>query len=176
MRGLKLAAVMAVSLGCSAVVAAWADEQLRPLAASGAWVAMAHQSSMTAAPDVCMAVNTNANVGLRADSDGVEFRIADNKWSLPAHVSGSIAITIGTWNTNVEIDANTDQSVEAIMPEDVLLAMFVAMDKATTMSVVVGKSKSRIVSLVGSSKATNAFRTCAGIHSSNEAAGENPFK
>ena len=139
---------------CAATVPAWADERMTPLAVSGSWVAMAHQSGMTAAPDVCIAANPIQHVGLRADSDGVELRISDEKWSLPTDVQGSIVINIGSWNAKVDISANTGQTVAALIPNDVLHAMFSAMDKAAVMSVVVGNSEPRAVSLAGSSKAT----------------------
>ena len=176
MRRLIVAITLVVVFGCGAVISAWADEELTPLAESGSWVAMAHRTSMTALPDVCLAVNPIQKLAFRADSDGIEFRIADAKWSLPPNVQGSIGITVGSWNATLDIAANTDSSVSALVPEDVLLAMFAAMDKATVMSVAVGKAKPRAVSLAGSSKATNAFRTCAGVHSNDATAGENPFK
>lgn len=50
------------------------------------------------------------------------------------------------------------------------------MDKAAAMAVTVGKAKPISVSLTGSSKAANAFRTCAGIEGGSGKGGENPFK
>ncbi len=52
--------------------------------------------------------------------------------------------------------------------------MFQAMDKAATMTLTVGKVK-RVVSLSGSTKSTNAFRTCAGFKGAPATSGSNPF-
>ena len=50
------------------------------------------------------------------------------------------------------------------------------MDAASAMIVTVGKAKPVTVSLIGSTKATNAFRTCAGINGNPKAPGSNPFE
>jgi hypothetical protein len=44
------------------------------------------------------------------------------------------------------------------------------------MTVTGGKAKSFSVSLAGSTKTTNVFRTCAGIKSDAPSGGDNPFK
>ena len=148
---------------------------MTPLAVSGDWVAFAHRKSMVAAPDVCMALNEVQNVAFRASSEAIEFRVSDQKWSLPAHIDGTILVKVGDWTTSLGIIFNTDSMVSAIVDREVLLAMFAGMDKSSVMSITVGNSKPRSVSLIGSSKATNAFRTCVGLHSNDKKAGENPF-
>ena len=59
---------------------------------------------------------------------------------------------------------------------DTALAMFAAMDKAEGMSVTIGKARLFQVSLNGSTRAINAFRTCAGINSNAKTPGSNPFE
>jgi hypothetical protein len=149
-----------------------ADEQLTPLAISGSWAALAHQSSVIAPPDVCVVFDATSGVALHADVGGIQLRIANRDWSLPTGVIGTIVISVGGWSHSFEIDANTNAEV----PQDVIGPMFDAMDKSISMSVVVGKAKPIPVSLSGSTRATNAFRTCAGIKGNVASPGSNPFQ
>jgi len=107
--------------------------------------------------------NSAQGVAFRADENTVQLRVMDSRWSLPSNVEGSVSITIGVWSQFFEIDDNTSDSVNAEVAADVLTDLFAQMDKATSMSVTVGKAKPFQVSLAGSTKATNAFLTCAGI-------------
>lgn len=168
------AKVAILTFACS--MTAYASEQLMPLAQSGEWMAMAHKVSMTAAPDVCIALNPRAGVALRGDGDTVQFKVIDKKWSLPNSVTGNVLIVIGDWNLTLAISDNSEDSVSADVDVTEVLALLTNMDKAATMAVTVGKAKAIPVSLVGSSKVANAFRTCAGIAGSSGKGGENPFK
>jgi uncharacterized membrane protein len=153
-----------------------ADEQLRPLAFGGEWVAVAHSESMVAHPDVCAVANQTSGIVIRAGSDGIQFRATNEKWSLPPDVHGAIAVAVGAWAASLDIEANTDTMIAAEIASDVAAPMFAAMDKAASMSVTVGKAKPFQVSLKGSTKATNAFRTCAGISGNSNSPGSNPFE
>ncbi len=164
-----------VGIYCNTTIAC-ADEQMVPLVVSGDWVTLAHRASMLARPDVCVVFNTTSGVALRAAAEGLQLRVTNSNWSLPTGVQGSITISVGEWKTTLEIDDNTDTMVNAEMPNLVALPLFSAMDKAGNMSVAVGKAKPFPVSLVGSTRATNAFRTCAGIESSAKTPGANPFE
>jgi hypothetical protein len=104
------------------------------------------------------------------------IRESNESWSLPSGVSGEVLVTIGDWSNTFEIDDNTDTMVNAEAAPDVVSAMFAAMDKASAMTVTAGKAKPFSVSLTGSTKATNAFLTCAGIKSNAPGGGDNPFK
>lgn len=169
---------LAMVLGLLAFLPRWAeaDEHTQTLAVSGSWVAAAHSENMTTSPDVCIVFNPMQNVAFRSGTDGVEFRVINEKWSLPAEVKGSISIAVGQISKEFEIVENSDKWVAATIPEDMLLPLFAEMDKAATMAVIVGKAKPLSVSLAGSAKATNAFRTCAGIHSNAQTPGSNPFQ
>jgi hypothetical protein len=160
----------------SVATLARADEQLTPLAISGSWAALAHQSSIIAPPDVCVVFDVTSGVALHADAGGVQLRIVNKDWSLPAGVHGNIIVSIGVWKEVLAIDDNADDMVNAEVPQDVLEAMFAAMDKSTSMSVAVGNAKPLLVSLSGSTRATNAFRTCAGIKGNVATPGSNPFQ
>jgi hypothetical protein len=134
-----------------------ADEQMRPLAISGDWVAMAHQTSMTAPPDMCLVVNGVSGIAIRAADESVQFRVVNKTWALPTGVAGTIMLTIGDWKTVLDIDDNTDTMVNAELSNESIVPMFTAMDKSSNMSVTVGKAKPVLVSLSGSTRATNAF-------------------
>jgi hypothetical protein len=131
-------AVLSVAEFCTAC----ADEQMVPLAVSGDWMTMAHRESMIARPDVCVVLNGPSGFALRADSDGVQVRVSNEHWSLPANVEGSIAIGVGDWKAEFDIDDNTDNMVNAEVPADIIAPMFAAMDKADSMSITAVRSKS----------------------------------
>jgi hypothetical protein len=103
-------------------------------------------------------------------------RVTNDSWTLPANVEGNIAISVGDWKAIFDIDDNTDTMVNAEVPAEVVVPMFAAMDKAGSMSITVGKAKPFPVSLSGSTRATNALRTCAGITGNARTPGSNPFE
>lgn len=152
------------------------DETITPLAEDGDWVASAHHASITAPPDVCLAMDLSAGIFFRASDDGIELRVADPSWSLPVDVQGTIVVKINQWEHSFDIGANTSNMVSAPMTPDLLTGLFAEMDKASDMSVVIGKAPPFSVSLSGSTKVTNAFLTCAGIKSGSVSAGSNPFQ
>ncbi|HEY4041387.1 MAG TPA: hypothetical protein VGM32_06020 [Rhodopila sp.] len=130
---------------------------------------------MTARPDVCLAINSHG-IAFRSNEDGVQLRVIDHRWSLPSGVTGSVTVGVGGWSQSFDIDDNTSEMVNAETPQDDLAEMFSRMDKATSMTIAVGKAKPLQVSLVGSTKATTAFRTCAGVTSNSASPESNPFK
>jgi hypothetical protein len=66
--------------------------------------------------------------------------------------------------------------ISAVVDTPSIQPMLDAMAKASAMSVTAGKAAPISVSLLGSSKVLNAFRTCAGIAGSAPGAGSNPFQ
>lgn len=167
-----LAVVELLGLTASAL----ADEGIFPLAESGDWVAVAHHASMTAPPDVCIAGNDAHGIVFRADRYGFQLRIFDQKWSLPANVHGNIFFSTQTLRLALDISDNTVDWVEANLSKDTILDMFAAMDIASSMTIAVGKAKPFVISLIGSTAATNAFRTCAGLKGNVPSPGSNPFQ
>ncbi len=159
-------------------VSARADEQMRKLAASGNWLAMAHSPSMTAPDDVCLLASPAGGgaIALRFGENHVEFRVSNTSWALPASIEGAVSISINQLNRTFPIADNTDQSVTTIVPDEDLAGLFAAMDKGSAMAVTVGKAKPITVSLAGSTRATNAFRTCAHIQGAPSQSGSNPFQ
>lgn len=93
-----------------------------------------------------------------------------------ANISGSIALTIRSWNLDLEVSDNTDVTVAAVLDGEQVQTFLAKASDAGAMTVTVGKAKPFPVSLVGSAKALNAFRTCAGIPGGGHGGGQNPFK
>ena len=171
----KLAWIISLIITSSSIVA-HADEQMHVTATGGAWVAMAHYSSLTAAADVCMAMSPATGVGFRASEDGIEIRVFSERWSLPTDVSGSVAISVGGFSKDFAIGGNTASSISALIATDDAALLFSAMNKASTMLVTAGRSKPLNISLSGSTKVTNAFLTCAGIRNGASSPSSNPFQ
>jgi hypothetical protein len=76
----------------------FADESMTPLAMSGNWVAFAHHVSMLTPPDTCAAAAAagQTHIILRVDNDNNEFRVANEDWSLPVGITGTIKLMAGT--------------------------------------------------------------------------------
>jgi hypothetical protein len=149
-----------------------------PLAESGDWIAMEHATSITAAPDLCLAMTTDGAraFAFRAGMQDIEIRYSDDSWSLPAGVAGTLAIAVGSYRAALDISDNTSSMVTAVITQDQLQSMISAMDKASSMSVTAGNAAPVTVSLNGSNTATTALLTCAGITAPGEGGGANPFQ
>lgn len=171
---MRLISFVALSTFMFSLTAA-ADEQMRLLTQSGAWVTMAHSETMLSHPDMCLTMNTQNSVAFRAAEEGVELRVMNENWTLPMHVSGDIHVAVGKISRDVHITSNTDSMVSGSIDSNDVEPLFGEMDKQATMTLIVGKSKPLIVSLSGSTVATNAFRTCAGIHGAPVPNSNNPF-
>lgn len=166
-----LVAFVAIA-ACPAV----AEERFSTLAVGGDWHAVAYHESLISAPTMCGAMNLRTGVLFRVDADDAQIRVVDNNWSLPADVVGSISIKIGDYSDTWDITENTAVMVAAATTRDDLVRLLDAMDRAASMAVTVGKAKPIATSLVGSTRATNAFRTCARLRGAATAPGSNPFR
>ena len=169
-------AIYALALWLAGAAPATAQERLVPLVVSGSWAAMVYTANPIGPPEVCMAINLTAGIAFRTDRSGTQIRIVNEKWSLPTNAQGTFTVKIGDMSENYIIDANTSTMVSAdigLFPAAILLGH---MDKAAQMTVTVGNDKPFIVSLAGSTRATNAYRTCAGMPSADAGPGTNPFR
>jgi hypothetical protein len=151
-------------------------EKLFSIAQRGDWITMEHRVNMAARPDVCIAVNTDEGVIFRIDDNRIEIRILDVGWSLPPNTNGSVGISVGDWKGAFDIFDNTAEMVIAEIKPNDIVPMFAAMDTSSSMIVAVGEAPAFPVSLMGSTKATNAFRTCAGRQDQSMAPGSDPFR
>jgi hypothetical protein len=163
------------ALATAVTTAAYADEQTETTAESGAWAAVEHSPSETAAPDLCVAFNADSDVALRSDGLTTTFRVINKSWSLPDSITGSIELTIGTDTRSLEITANDSNMVEVTLEDADLPKLLDEMAKASSMDVKVGKDNPLAVSLAGSTIVLNSFRTCAGIGGTAGGGGSNPF-
>ncbi|HEY1856404.1 hypothetical protein [Acidocella sp.] len=168
-------------LAASVLFFAWAlpataDEQVTPLAVSGDWMAAAHSDSITDPPDVCMAMEPSAKFFIRVDNTDIEFRLANDSWSLPAGVTGTLEVDVNGKKYPLDITSNTSTMVSATVGQDVFLKIVGDMNKASSMSVIAGSAAPVQVPLDGSNTVMNAFLTCANIHAPSQGGGTNPFQ
>jgi hypothetical protein len=173
---MRSSALLGLALAVSCAIPALADEQLIPLAQSGSWAAVEHRPSMMDPPDVCLASVINGAMALRSDGTTVELRSGNDSWSLPDGVQGSISFTVNGNTYSFDIVSNTDTMVSADVDADKVQPILDDMAKASSLTLTIGKAKPISVSLSGSSKALNAFRTCAGIGGGAAGGGTNPFQ
>ncbi|MGH7069145.1 MAG: hypothetical protein ACREFO_03910 [Acetobacteraceae bacterium] len=164
------AAAMAIGIAWLIPGRAIADGQVLPLVASGDWAAVEHLPSFNSTPDMCVArTATSGQVfGLRATETDIEVRFSDQSWSLPADVSGSLVLDVGTIKLSLDISDNTNSMVIAEITVTQLQYVISAMDNAGSMTITPGKAAPITVSLNGSNTATTAFLTCAGITAPRE--------
>jgi len=158
--------------------AAFADEQVTPIAEGGDWIAVQHTASMTDPPDVCGAIDTAANLIIRLDSSDIEFRLSNDSWALPANVTGTLELDVAGDKYPLAISDNTNTRVDAVVTNDQLLAIIGDMNKATTMTAIAGRADPVQVNLIGSGPVLTAFLTCGGIAPPNNINGDtvsNPF-
>jgi hypothetical protein len=155
---------------------ALSGEKLFPIAQSGDWITMEHRINTAARPDVCIAVNADDGVIFRIDDNRIEIRILDVSWALPPNTNGSVGISVGDWKGVFDIFDNTPEMVIAEIKADDIVPMFAAMDNSSSMIIAVGEVPAFPVSLAGSTKATNAFRTCAGRQDHSMTPGSDPFR
>jgi hypothetical protein len=155
---------------------AQAQERIVPIVRSGEWEASMYQPSMIAPPTVCVVYNYVAGFILRVDAMTFQMRVTDHRWSLPADVSGPVVAKVGAFVLNEEIWGNTADTVHALLAERDLVQLLDAMDKGAVMTVKVGNATPFSVSLAGSTRVTNAFRTCANLPGADAGPGSNPFR
>lgn len=171
---------MSSAIACAAISLAssitFANERLVTLAESGQWVALARKESMLAPPDMCMAVNTQSGVLLRADATSLELRVFDRSWSLPTGSRGTVRVALPGFDQTMPVIDNTATMVVMFLTPEDMAKLIDAMDRAPAMTVTAGSAKPIAVSLVGSTRATNAFRTCAGMKGGDAGPGTNPFR
>jgi hypothetical protein len=153
-----------------------ADEITRVLAESGGWVAYSHAPSAIALEDVCVAIDATSKLAFRTGHDGNSIRLINDSWSLPADAAGAMSIVAGDYSEMHPARGVGSTMIESTVSRAQLLALLDAMDKSATMKVTIGKETPVIVSLAGSTRATNAYRTCAGLKGSSALPGANPFR
>jgi hypothetical protein len=177
MKTLLLAGVAALMLSAPA----FADEQIDTLVDNGAWSALDHRASMTAATDLCIVVSEGPgpiHIGLRSDGTTFSVRVMDHAWTLPAHVDGSVLLATNGHAIVAPIDYNEVSTVDGAVSSDDVQELLDTLVQSRTLTVAIGNA-TWDVDLRESAAAINAFRTCAGIGGAPTVAiaapGTNPF-
>lgn len=176
---IKLCVAVVAVLSVSVIGTAGADEGFYPLVRSGTWSALAHHTSSIAAPDTCgvsgHAAESQSFI-LRVDEVTKEMRVSDEAWALPPDVRGTVKISIDRWNKEFDVRSGTSPTMlTALLSTDELLDLVAAMDNGSIMKLEIGKTTMN-VSLSGSTRATNAFMSCANLKSSTKPTSDsNPF-
>ena len=169
---------MALLLVCLIASDAMAEEQSLMIAHSGSWVTFEHRPSGIALPNVCYtaSIGQNITVFLRSGSNhDFEIRLANDAWSLPSHAAGEVSFKIGDWGVPLQAVSNGATMLDVYITEQFMETFIDHMDNGSSMSVTVGNSPAVRFSLAGSTRATNAFRTCAGLTGNAPIPGGNPF-
>jgi hypothetical protein len=176
MRPRRKVILLMLIMTCAGLMSARADEQMTPLAEQGNWVAMQHSSSITDPPDMCLAASLDG-LAFRTDETDTEIRLVNDKWSLPANVTGSLTLKVNGKTYTFDITGNQDRSIAATISVDQLQSIVADMNKASSMIVIAGSATPITVSLDGSNAVISAYLTCANISppSGETPAGANPF-
>ena len=152
---------LASALCLMASLPAWAGDY-RPSIdeESGDWLAVSfHDGPSTI---VCAAGREDHKLAFRADKSDLEIRSEDASWSLPATAEGDMTLTAGTFSSTFHVRAMDAQTLTVIVGVDAIVPLFDAMDKASSLSMRFGDKRASKISLTGSTKIINSFRTCAG--------------
>ncbi len=67
---------------------------------------------------MCALANMQDHVFFRRGEEGLELRVINEKWSLPAEVSGAIDLSVGAFSKSFPIGANSSTSVSAPITDD----------------------------------------------------------
>jgi len=140
-----------------------ADDQMTTLAQNGAWIAIAHRPTITAATDVCIAVDAQDNIAIRTDDTDIEVRYLNSSWSLPANVGGKFELAVDGRTFSFEITSNTNDQVTAVLTTAQLSSLVSGMSGASSKPIVAANGAPQTASLAGSGPVLSAFITCAGI-------------
>lgn len=173
---MRISSVLAASAFLLGGIFPAVAEQMRPLAVNGDWVAMAHVDTLIDPPDVCLAMEPNANFFIRATKTSTEFRFANYSWSLPADVTGTLELDVNGNKYPLDVTGNTNTMVSASVKKTEFLKIIGDMNKASAMSVTAGNSAPVRVPLDGSNTVMSAFLTCSNIRDPRRVGGTNPFQ
>jgi hypothetical protein len=149
---------------------AQANEQITHLANSGDWRAFFTDND--GKNRRCILMEETAFLSFQYQRHIAMMSMGDKDWSLPKYVTGPVIISIEKWSTSLKITTNDDTHLIFIMDWDVLLKIFDAMANGSTMTVNLGHSAPRPVSLDGSKEPIRAFLKCVGLPD----IGSNPFE
>ena len=156
------AMIAALTLIAATSVALADDLQPTVEATSGNWVAASFNDGTDT--KICVAGSADKRLLFRADANDLEVRTADDSWSLSAGLTGEMKVKVGNVEKVAQMQTFNATTLAGIMQPSDVSQLMDAMDKAPSALVTFGSKKTISVSLMGSTRVMNAFRTCAGVH------------
>ncbi|GBR31791.1 hypothetical protein AA11826_0843 [Komagataeibacter oboediens DSM 11826] len=156
------------------------DLAIIPDVEAGNWIALHHSPDQGVSTDICMAASADQGLLFRGDAHQLEIRTGNPQWSMTAGQRGEMTVTVGNYSHTFEMIAEGASMLTTIAQPDDMKALFDALDSASQATLKYGQKTTRIVSLYGSTKALNQFRSCVasnGFADLGNAAGGNasPF-
>lgn len=177
---MKTSAV-ALALGFLFPVAAFGQGlAVMPDVESGNWSALHHSPDQGVHTDICLAMSSGGALVFRGDANDLEIRSGNAQWSMSAGQQGEMNITIGNYSHDFKMTAAGASMLAVVVTPDEMKPLLDAMDSAGQAVIKYGQKTTRVVSLLGSTKVLNQFRSCvatSGFADLGNAAGANasPF-
>lgn len=141
------------------------DLSVLPDVESGNWAAIHHSPDQGVHTDICLAMSEDQALVFRGDANDLEIRSSNPQWSMSAGQQGEVNITVGNYSHDFKMTAAGASLLVAIVPPDEMKLLFDAMDNAGQAVIRYGQKTTRAVSLLGSTKALNQFRSCVATNS-----------
>ncbi|MBY4639645.1 hypothetical protein K6L44_06470 [Gluconacetobacter entanii] len=147
---------------------------------SGNWVALHHSPDQGVRTDICLAASGDEGLLFRADAHQLEIRTGNPQWSMTVGQQGEMTVNIGAYSHTFQMIAEGASMLTTLVQPEDMKALLDAMDNAGQVTLKYGQKTTRVVSLAGSTKALNQFRSCVesnGFADVGKAAGSNasPF-
>ena len=141
---------------------AQADDRPEINVTSGAW--MSGDLIDGVEVDVCLAIGSQGKLAFRADKDTLEVRTSNENWSLAADSTGDMTVTAGSFSHTYSMHTMDSTHLTGVVEASDLTPLLDAMNKAPIATLTFNKKNATTVSLSGSTKALNDWRTCVGSH------------
>jgi len=146
----------------------------------GNWIALHHSPDQGVTTDICIAASADQGLLFRGDAHQLEIRTGNPQWSMTAGQRGEMTVSVGNYSHTFLMIAEGASMLATIVQPDDMKALFDAMDSAGQATLKYGQKTTRLVSLNGSTRALNQFRSCVasnGFADLGNAAGSNasPF-
>ena len=150
------------AIACFIAAPALGDDEPQMTAQSGDWAAISYVDGTVT--DVCAATALGGKLLFRSDRSTVEIRSMNSQWSLGTDTTGVMTIKAGTYSHDFGMNAMNGTTLTSVVPPGDLSPLLDAFDKASTASINFGGKTTEVISLVGSTKVLNEWRTCTGAN------------
>lgn len=154
--------LVALGLGIFSIFPACAQSNESQISeVSGNWVALRHTPDGGITSDVCVAASDDGKMAFRADANSIEFRSTDKKWNMSIGQSGDVTVSAGGVSKTFSMVASDNVTLDVAISADDAKALFAGFDSASVATIRYGEKTTKKVSLLGSTKVINAFKSCA---------------